>query len=171
MIAESVDVRTEFDRIHQFLVKCNISNCSSIHKDMSVSVTATVTIPTDVQELPIRFNTIEDSFITNVDALKTNCNSIIVKRDLVLTRLSTNRSLHGIQEWLSDAKVRGVVYCYDHVDVLGLALVGGINTVSIRKYIPNAPTQSWHRFDISHHDPFLFQEQLLERGLPEQAQL
>lgn len=171
MIAEPADVRTEFERIHQFLVKCNISNCSSIHEDMSVSVNATVTVPSDVQELPVRFNTIADSFITNTDVLKTNCNSIIVKRDLIITHMSINKSLHGIQEWLSDAKIHGVVYCYDQVDVLGLALIKGINTVAIRKYTPGGLVQLWYRFNISHHDPFLFQEQLLEHGFTEQAQL
>lgn len=82
------------------------------------------------------------------------------------TSKQTLSSFHGVERWIPNIKIGGAIVV-SQTHLLGLALIEGINSVLV--YPPN--TQEHLKFDISHHDPFQFQEQLLEHGLTEQAQL
>lgn len=79
---------------------------------------------------------------------------------------STNiASLHGAEKIFKNTNI--AVVEVDQTHLLGLALVPSIQNVRFW----NTRVFQWYTFDISHHDPFQFQEQLLEHGLTEQAQL
>jgi len=71
-------------------------------------------------------------------------------------------SLKGIHKTHRNWKIGGILYLPDDcADIVGLALIDGINRI----YINGA------EFDISDHDPHTFQEKLLDAGMKCQARM
>ena len=78
------------------------------------------------------------------------------------SRGSSIKSLKGIHKTHRNWKIGGVLGIPTHTaDIVGLALIEGINRVKI----------TTHTFDISDHDPHSFQEKLLDAGLKAQARM
>ena len=152
---------------------------------MTVDVDGHIRMPVNWTSIPIQFNIVSSDFScahTKITSLKGapryvggNCLSqeslistlehapLTVGEDFLCYETPYMRSLHGVEKWIPNIKIGGAIYV-DQTHLLGLALIEGINSVAIWK-------DEWITFDISHHDPFQFQGQLLEQGFTEQAQL
>lgn len=179
---------TKLTHINSILWKWKLQKVSKINPDMSVDVERSLTVPMGWSTIPIRFNRVKGTFtcrgthlrnLTNsprfvegdVDCTSSDLETLIgapdyIGKDFDCFHLSRLKSLHGVETWIPNIKIGGSI-CVDQTHLLGLALIEGIDTVV---YYSSA-TAKWSHFDISHHDPFQFQEQLLEHGLTEQAQL
>lgn len=183
----------EVERITKELIRLKITSYKLL-SDLSVDVNEDVYLPTKYTSIPIQFNRVTGSFYcayTKITSLKgcprrvddtfnvmyTNIATLqdapqYVGSHFYCANISYLNSLHGVEKWIPNIRVGGEFYC-DQTHILGLALIEGITTV--RAWHPHFITPggegAWVQFDISHHDPFQFQEQLLEHGLTEQAQL
>ena len=80
----------------------------------------------------------------------------------VYIRLTEIKSLKGIHKTHRNWKIGGMLYLpKDCADIVGLALIEGINSVRINHIV----------FNISDNDPHAFQEKLLDAGLRAQARM
>lgn len=178
----------EIRQIKRELKRLRIISNSKILLDMSVDVDGDVFIPQLDASIPVQFNHVSSNFYcshTQITSLRGapryvggnfNCSNTPITSlnsapehiggDFAYYDTPNMRSLHGVDKWIPNIKVGGVFYC-DQTHILGLALIEGITHVTLWVKTQN----NWADFDISHHDPFQFQEQLLEHGFTEQAQL
>lgn len=155
----------EIERIKQELKRIGVTKYE-ILPDLSVDVSGNVFIPQEYTSIPVQFNRVSGLFICNYTKITSlegapqhvGGELIICGTDIA--------SLRGVEKWIPNIKVDGKIWC-DQTHILGLALIEGINQVKVW----DERIAMWIKFDISHHDPFQFQEQLLECRLTEQASL
>lgn len=182
-------VNPEIQRINQELRHIGVTDYK-ILPDLSVDVDGDIDMSFTQNPFHIQFNMVNGFFDcsgTNISSLKggpryvgstIDCNDTQIETlvgapqrvDLNFYCINTPnmKSLHGVEKWIPNIIVGGMIWC-DQTHLLGLSLIEGINKV--RFWNPRPDVKGWMMFNISHHDPFQFQEQLLEHGLTEQAQL
>lgn len=161
----------EINRILQQLKEFGVHGQSTILHDLSVDIDCSVRLHRMCTMIPVQFNRVNGVFncsYTLVSSFKKAPR--YVQGDFRCHDTPNMRSLHGVEQWIPNIKVNGVFMC-DQTHILGLALIEGISYVGVWDECALQGMGDWVGFDVSHHDPFLFQEQLLEHGLTEQAQL
>lgn len=175
-------------QIKLILHRMGLLKIASINQDLSVDINGSFDVPSDWKEMKFQLNRVSgtvdcyNSRLTSLYGVPRHVGGIFecsythittlehaplyVGSEFICVHTSNLTSFHGIEKWIPNIKI-GESIIVDQTHLLGLALIEGINSVTY-VYHKNA---NEIQFDISHHDPFQFQEQLLEHGLTEQAQL
>jgi len=167
----------------EYLRSLKILKKTTISPSGKLIVDCDVAIPTSSASLQFPFETVSGHFycshtkITSLAGAPQSIGGDFYCSDTGITSLehvpqtiggdfrfyNTNiTSLKGIHKTHRNWKVGGALYLpYSCADIVGLALIEGINNVRI-----NAVS-----FDISDHDPHSFQEKLLDAGKRAQARM
>ena len=148
------------------------------------NINGSVTIPSQFTESPVAFNRVTGSFdmsnaqsmkyspkrvdlsvkyMGEVDSLEGVPQSIGEHLYLHKTRLWDFRGVHKSD--LRKTSIGGKLFIRDDaINIVGLAMITGINTVA---WMGPSPRE----IDISHHDVHEFQEQLIDAGLYDKARI
>jgi hypothetical protein len=145
------------------LKKLAIDHNSKINADGSVDVNGTHTIPTSYVAIPLQFRNVYGSFWCDGYGISSLKNAPIYVSIALDCRQTNVDSLHHIHKthknWVIEGRLYLPVGC---THILGLAYIPGVHAVQLGEQPP---------ITVNHDDPFLWQEQLIEMGLVEQAQL
>jgi hypothetical protein len=167
------------------LAKLEIESTSIINDDGSIDVQGPVHIPTEYTKIPVQFRNVSGDFFcfnTKITTLQgapqqvsgdffcfnTKIKSLQYAPQSVGRNFYCNgtkiTSLHNIHKTHSDWVIgRKLVIPVNCTHILGLVFIRGIREINVGV--------SGKDILINHDDPFVWQEQLIEMGLIEQAQL
>lgn len=159
----------ERDKIATLMKSMLMSGQYTINDDLTVDVNGDISVPANWMAIPVHFNRVagmvglEGCNLSNLNDLPKRVGSIS------LFRMPRVRTLNGFEQTHHSFVVDDIIEV-TQTHILGLCLIPGIQKVKVTH--KSGTPISWNSivFDISHHDPFQFQEQLLEHGLTEQAQ-
>jgi hypothetical protein len=146
------------------LADMGIESISTINADGSVDVNGDVRIPNSYTEIPVQFRNVSGSFncsntgILSLQYAPQQVGSNFFCHDTQITSLHNIHKTHA--NWVIGRKIVVPDNC---THILGLAFIQGIRGIDIGA--------TGTTIQINHNDPFEWQEQLIEMGLIEQAQL